>query len=706
MDTQERVKGLLAKKADLHVSQSGKDEWSGKHQQPTRDLSDGPFATLERARDAVRALKTGRGVARDGVVVEVSAGAYQLTKPLELTAADSGTESAPVIYRAAKGAEVRLMGGRILSGFTPVTDGRVLDRLDPAARGKVLQTNLRDQGITDLGGITAPEWAHGQPGLELFYKGRRMTIARWPNEDFVKVASIDVEGNTPLRNRVTLSGRMRGSNEGRFVYEGDRPKRWVGEKDAWLHGFWFWDWADQRQKIVSIDTEKRVITMQGPNHGFGYREGQWYYACNILVELDQPEEWYLDRDTGVLYFWPPGPIAEGDVSVSVTPVLVAMKDTSHVVLQGMTLENVRGTAVTMAGGGGNLVCGCTIRNTSSYGVRIDGGTSHGVVGCDIHELGEGGVNMEGGDRVTLTPGKHYAVNNHVHHCSRWNPLYHPGIAIFGVGNRVAHNLIENLPHVAIGFTGNDQLIEYNEIHSAVYMANDAGAIYTSPPTEELSMYGHVIRHNYVHHIYGFKNRGCNGAIYLDDMFPGTTITGNVFLKVPRAAFVGGGRYCTVENNIFVDCTPSLHIDARGMGWAGGGEKELIELLHRYPYQNELWRARYPSLVNILEDEPMVPKGNVVVRNIAWKGSWDEIEDKARPHVKLEDNLVGVDPLFVDEKGENFALRPESPAFRLGFKQIPVGDIGLHEDALRASWPVVHHVREGGLAATEAKDKTW
>ena len=234
------------------------------------------------------------------------------------------------------------------------------------------------------------------------------------------------------------------------------------------------------------------------------------------------------------------------------------------------------------------------------------------------------------------------------------------------------------------------------------MANDAGAIYTSPPTEELTMYGHTIRYNYVHHIYGFKNRGCNGAVYLDDLFPGTTVYGNVFYRVPRAAFIGGGRYCTVENNIFVACTPSLHIDARGLGWAADTEDELLELLGRYPYRNETWRTRYPTLADILEDDPMAPKGNVVVRNVAWKGVWDEIEEKALPYVVLEDNLVGVDPLFVDEADENFALRPESPAFAIGFRPIRMEQIGLYRDELRASWPVIHHVQAGDPAETEGR----
>lgn len=703
----EHLERLGTAEPRIYVSPDGNDEWSGTR--ATRDGANGPFATLARARDAVRTLLRDEAGGHEDVVVELAAGTYQMPEPLELSAEDSGRQSAPVVYRGAAGGEARLVGGRVVSGFTKVTEQAALDRLDPSARGHVVCTNLREQGVTDLGGISAPDWAHGQPGLELFFKGTRMTLARWPNEDFAFVTSVDVEGNTELRNRVTLSGRMRGVNEGRFIYSGDRPSRWVDEPDVWLHGHWFWDWADQRQRIAHIDTERRVITMDGPNHRFGYRDGQWYYAVNALVELDTPGEWYLDRADGTLYFWPPEPIEEGDVSVSIAPALVRMKETSNVVLQNLTMESVRGTAVEVSGGSGIVVAGCTIRNTSCGGIDIDGGTGHVVVGCDMYELGEGGIRMTGGDRPTLTPGGHLALNNHVHHCSRWNPLYHPGIAVFGVGHRVAHNLLHDLPHTAIGFTGNDQLIEFNEIHSCVYMANDAGAIYTSPPTEELTMYGHVIRHNYVHHLYGFRNRGCNGAVYLDDLFPGTAITGNVFYHVPRAAFVGGGRDCRIENNVFVDCTPAVHIDARGLGWAAGSEGMLLELLEGIPYKSEVWRRSYPTLENILEDDPMAPKRNVVARNICVRGSWDEIEDKARPGVTLERNLVDERPGFADpslgsERPEDFALADDSPAFGLGFERIPLDEIGLYRDPFRASWPPVHTVREGGLEIPE--EKTW
>jgi hypothetical protein len=66
---------------------------------------------------------------------------------------------------------------------------------------------------------------------------------------------------------------------------------------------------------------------------------------------------------------------------------------------------------------------------------------------------------------------------------------------------------------------------------------------------------------------------------------------------------------------------------------------------------------------------------------------------AREHTAFEDNLWDEDPHFVDAPNLNFQLRDDSPAYRLGFKRIPIEEIGLHQDADRASWPVHHEVRE-------------
>ena len=323
-------------------------------------------------------------------------------------------------------------------------------------------------------------------------------------------------------------------------------------------------------------------------------------------------------------------------------------------------------------------------------------------GCDIFNTANNGVTLDGGDRKSLSPANLRVENCHIHHFSRWNPIYKPAVSVSGVGNCVARNLIHDAPHMAIAFSGNNHRIELNEIHSVVYLSNDAGVMYAGyNPT----MRGHEIRGNYIHHIYGYESRGCVG-VYLDDMFCSANIHDNIFHEVPRAAFIGGGRDNRIANNIFVDCKPAIHVDARALGWAAPGVELLKKRLAEMPYLEEPWRSSFPLLQKYLEDEPAVPKGNVVEHNVCWGGRWDEIEKKAQPHVAVRDNLLDTDPRFAgpvrlkaspDEaaavyRAADFALRSDSPALAMGFKPIEVELIGLYASPDRATWPVPHTVR--------------
>ncbi len=662
-----------ASAATIYVAPNGNDAWTGR--QAPAAAPDGPVATLARARDLIRAMKQAGGLPAGGVTVELAAGVYEQAQPFELTAEDSGTVAAPIVYRAAAGAEVRVVGGKELTNFQPVTDPAVLARLDESVRGQVLVADLKALGITDFG-----EVATNGKRLELFFADRPMTVSRWPNEGFVRI--VDVVGGAPHK----IHG-IPGDKIGRFTYDGDRPQRWVGEPDAWVHGYWFWDWSDERQRIESIDTERKVIAVRPPYHGYGYRKNQWYYAFNVLSELDAPGEYYVDRQAGRLYFLPPAPLAKGKALVSVSPNLLKATNTEHITFRNLILEASRADAVVVSGGANNRVVGCTIRNCGTWAVSMSG-LSSGVVGCDISETAAGGIVLSGGDRRSLTPAGLYAENNHIHHYARVNRVYQPGISLNGVGNRATHNLIDNAPHMGMGFSGNDHLIEYNELHSVTYESNDAGAIYTG---RNWSMCGTIIRYNYFHHINGWEGRGCVG-VYLDDQFGGTTIYGNLFYNVTRAAMIGGGRNCSIENNTFVDCTPATHVDARGLGWAKGGEAGMRKSLTDLPYQSEVWAKRYPWLLTLLDDEPMAPKYNTIARNICVGGRWGDFEGRAKPLVKFEDNLLDQDPKFVDPAALNFRLRDDSPAVKLGIKPLPIDQMGLRNDGTRASWPVASPVR--------------
>jgi len=496
----------------------------------------------------------------------------------------------------------------------------------------------------DIGTVTGDR-------LELFFQDQPMTVARWPNTGFVKIVDV-VEQNYESRGR-------KGSKTPKFYYDGDRPARWAGEKDVALHGYWFHDWSDQRQKIASIDTEKRIITLAPPAHGYGYRKNQWYYAFNALAELDAPGEWYLDRAAGRLYFLPPAPIGQGTAVVSVLSNLVVMLDATNVTVRGLVFEAAQGTAITGRNGHHNQIVGCVIRNVGSRAVQMSGGTAHRVADCDIHGTGDGGIGLTGGDRKTLTPAGHVAENNHIHHYARWHRMYRPAIALSGVGNRAAHNLIHDAPHQAMSFSGNDHLIEFNEIHNVCTESKDAGAIYSG---RDWTARGTVIRHNHLHDITGLEGRGCMG-VYLDDMLSGITIANNLFSNVTRAAFIGGGRDCVIEGNIFVDCKPAVHVDARALGWAAKSvPTTMTQRLNAMPYKQPPWSTRYPRLVNILDDDPAAPKGNVIARNLCIGGKWDNIEKKALPLVTFEDNQLDV--------------APGSPAHRRALKQIQADQIGL------------------------------
>ncbi len=679
---------VLAQPVRFYVAPDGNDAWSGRIATPNADETDGPVATLVRARDVVRERRQSDQLP-EGAIVTVAEGTYVFEVPLELTNEDAGTQAAPVVFQAEAGKPVRLLGGRVVRDWKPVEDANVLERIDPAAREHLVSADLKQLGISDFGSPAGG-------GVELFFGSRPMTVSRWPNEGFVKI--VDVLGKTER-----ISHGRKGCAEGIFSYDGDRPSRWVGEADAWVHGYWFWDWSDQRHKIKSIDTERRVIEVEPPYHGYGYLKGQWFYGFNLLSEIDQPGEWYVDRAQGTLYFWPPAPVAQSEAVVSVIPTLVTMKDVSHLTLRGFTLEGARGTAVTASGGTDNRIVGCTIRNVGGWAVTVSGGTRHAVIGCDMSQMGGGGISLSGGDRTTLTAAGHFAENNHIHHYARVKRVYQPGITLQGIGNRASHNLIHNAPHMGMGFGGNDHVIELNEIHSVCYESNDAGAIYTG---RNWTMRGTVIRNNYMHDVNGFEGRGCVG-VYLDDMFCGTEISGNLFYRVTRAAFIGGGRDCVVAKNLFVDCNPSLHIDARALGWAHGHTDEWIKegrekgTLSGIRYHEPPYSERYPELVNILDEEPAAPRGNRVFANVSFGGTWDGVRSEARKYQAIESNLVDVDPLFATPerlgdgkfpRAVDFALQPDSPAWAVGFEALPLDAIGLYEDETRASWPVTHKVR--------------
>jgi hypothetical protein len=607
-----------------------------------------------------------------------------------LNALDSGTADAPIVYGAYEGESVQLTGGHEIGGFEPVTDPNVLERLDPGARGHVLVCDLGEQGIDDYGELTRRGFRPVQTAaLELFFNDKPMSLARWPNEGWLHIVGLPEGERVPQEHAHAPPLR---AVDG-FVFEGDRPQRWATLDEVWVHGYWAFDWNNSWERVASIDLEAGVLKTVPPHASGGYAPGQHFYFVNILEELDAPGEYYLDRKTGKLYFWPPAPLEGADLAVSAlkTP-LVTIKDASHVMLQGLVLELGRSSGVTVEGGDRITLNGCTLRNLGNHGIFIEGGTGHAIRCCEVYNTGDSGAQVNGGDRMTLVPAEHLVEDSHFHHIARWSRTYQPAVYVRGVGSCVAHNLIHDHPHTAIFFYGNDHLIEYNEIHHVCTETGDCGGMYTGA---DLTMRGNVIRYNYLHHVGGI-NEG-SYAVYLDDFASGSTVFGNVFYQCQCATCIGGGHDNIFENNIFVDCEWAVHVDARGVGWAYRSFKDnatgVLLRLHEVNYSRPPYSERYPELVHILYENPAVPRGNRIRCNVrAGSGRWMRCYDGVERVLQVENNELHADRGIVDPEQEAFQreLRPSQMQskgrhyrttrdYPPGFVRIPFGEIGPRKD---------------------------
>ncbi len=344
----------------------------------------------------------------------------------------------------------------------------------------------------------------------------------------------------------------------------------------------------------------------------------------------------------------------------------------------------------ISGGASNRIAGCSIRNAGNLAVRIEGGTDNGLTGCDIAGAGDGAISLQGGDRMTLTPAGNFVENCSISDFSRWVRTYAPGIAIGGVGNRIAHNRILDAPHSAIILGGNDHIIEFNEIYKVCQETGDAGAFYMG---RDWTQRGNVVRFNYFHDVAGPEGlQGFSGviAVYLDDMTCGTRVYGNVCVKAGYGVLLGGGRDNVIENNVFIDCSPAVHVDGRALGWAksyaDGTDNTLFDRFKAVHADQPPYSVRYPKLATLLTDEPAQPKGNSIEHNICAGGKWLQLNDDFDHSIlDIRDNLVQEQGTEGTELARAAAAGKGAfaEALKLGFKPIPLDRIGIYADAYRS-----------------------
>ncbi|MEI7437455.1 MAG: right-handed parallel beta-helix repeat-containing protein, partial [bacterium] len=539
---------------------------------PDAGGQDGPFATLERARDEIRKLKREPGVL-EPVAVHVRAGTYFLDRTFKLTAEDSGAANAPVVYRGYGAERPLLVGGKPIAGFAPHKDS-------------ILVADVAAQGLK------------GIAFRQLFFDGRRQILARYPNADPENPyaggwAYVDGKPVEMYRDQPGESKRL-------LAYKTEDARPFARPEEGEICIFPRYNWWNNIVRIVSNDCEKRTLTLV-KDCSYAIRPGDRYYIRGFLEELDSPGEWYLDRASSKLYLWPPGPLQGKAVFAPTMRTIVEIgKGTTRITLRGFDIQCCEGDAVVLTEATNCLVSGCAIYNVGDYngsGVVINGGSDNGVVGCDISEVGCNGVSLSGGDRTALRPAANYADNNYIHHVG---VFYKQGVGVSlnGVGNRASHNLIHDGPRMGILFSGNNLVIEYNHIRHMNLETEDTGAVYTGG-RDWISSRGTVIRYNYFHDMPGFGRQNDKWVspyfawgVYLDDNAGGVDVIGNIVARCSRAGLhLHNGRDNLIENNVFID---NGLFQAEYSGWA---------------VSSVMWKDHFPAMVKGYE---------LVTNQPAWK----------------------------------------------------------------------------------------
>ncbi|MGE5612219.1 MAG: hypothetical protein ACM359_23430, partial [Bacillota bacterium] len=258
------LSALGAEPRPFYVATDGDDRWSGHLAAPNADRTDGPLASLTAARDA---LRRARAAGDPGpFTVLVRGGVYRLDSPFILEPLDSGTPEAPVVFAAYPNEHPVFSGGRVLTGFRQ--------------NGSLWEA--------DIPQVKAGQWYFRQ----LFVNGQRRQPARSPNSGYHRIAALLPGPASPNAKPVARD---------KFVFAPGDLKPFARLSD--VHVVLMHSWETSIHPLKSVDVASNTVYFAAPLKEWwtiGYWESaQRYYVENALELLDQPGEWYLNRETGV-----------------------------------------------------------------------------------------------------------------------------------------------------------------------------------------------------------------------------------------------------------------------------------------------------------------------------------------------------------------------------------------------------------------------
>ena len=634
----------------IFVSTVGDDSGDGSEEEPLK--------TLEKAIDVANEMREDSDKLIEILLRE---GTYSVTNTIKII--NSQKDDSLLKISAYQGEKVTINAGvDIPLSAMNIADSNFTNAIiDKPNAGSVLQYNLKDAQIEDLGEISLRGHLisdEKEAQAELSLNGEVQKLAGWPNGEYTGLIKPTDSNEYGKR---TKSGIANGCS---FQVNYDRPSQWSKPEQAWLSGTIGPNYEFDYYPVSRFDSEeKRVYLSRGALEKY-YTE-PYYRFENVPEELDEPGEYYIDRQSGMLYFYPPEDAPKDsvltitmstptlDVSGKAPNSMFRIENSKNIVFENLIFKGGRGSAITGKNNSNIQFINCEINSFGENGIRFDASTDIKISDCKIHDVGQDGILFVScGNYKTLSPSNIVVSNNDIYNFARLERSYKTGID-FGyrcVGATAANNHIHNGPHAGMIFYGVNNDIYGNEFDNLVTEFSDMDALYcnnSNYPWER----GNKIHNNYFHDIgkssmngrhqinvraIRTDNRGCGLNIY-ENLFYNIGDGGNGNGNNGIGAITAEGTRNRIFNNLFVDCNeayfntlqykeienaddgtlyPDTVINSSGVEVANtiNGAK-VADLKKQMENYLPVYGKQFPELYNYFYEHPNMSKTNEFKNNM-------------------------------------------------------------------------------------------